>query len=151
MISLRIDEFNNRTDYDHRNILFKRYKLFTYRNELRLNGTIELLSNGTVMAWGKNDLGQLGIGNYVNQLVPTLISNLSNIIGLSAGSAHTLALVNDGTLRSWGYNNRGQLGNNTTTNSNIPIDVRNSTNTGDILTKIKIDKLIYANIILTQL
>ena len=47
-ITERIDEFNNRTDYDHRNILFKRYKLFTYRDELRLNGTIELLSNGTV-------------------------------------------------------------------------------------------------------
>jgi hypothetical protein len=47
-ITERIDEFNNRTDYDHRNILFKRYKLFTHREELRLNGTIELLSDGTV-------------------------------------------------------------------------------------------------------
>jgi alpha-tubulin suppressor-like RCC1 family protein len=107
--------------------------------------SLALLSNGTVMAWGKNDLGQLGIGNNVNQLEPTLISNLSNIIGLSAGSAHTLALVNDGTLRSWGYNNRGQLGNNTTTTSNIPITVLNSSTTSDILTNIKIDKLINTN------
>lgn len=47
-ITERIDEFNNRTDYDHRNILFKRYKLYTYRPNSPLNGTIELLSGGTV-------------------------------------------------------------------------------------------------------
>jgi hypothetical protein len=47
-ITERIDEFNNRTDYDHRNILFKRYRLFTHREELRLNGTVELLNDGTV-------------------------------------------------------------------------------------------------------
>ena len=39
-ITERIDEFNNRTDYDHRTILFKRYRLYTYREGLRLNGTI---------------------------------------------------------------------------------------------------------------
>ncbi len=47
-ITERIDEFNNRTDYDHRTILFKRYRLFTNREGLRLNGTVELLNDGTV-------------------------------------------------------------------------------------------------------
>lgn len=47
-ISERIDEYNNRTDYDHRNILFKRYRLYTYRPGVPLNGTIELLIGGTV-------------------------------------------------------------------------------------------------------
>jgi hypothetical protein len=47
-ITERIDEFNNRTDYDHRTILFKRYRLYTNREGLRLNGTIELLNDGTV-------------------------------------------------------------------------------------------------------
>ena len=47
-ITERIDEFNNRTDYDHRNIFFKRYRLFTTRADQPLNGTIELLSDGTV-------------------------------------------------------------------------------------------------------
>lgn len=47
-ISERIDEFNNRTDYDHRTILFKRYRLYTHRPDQRLNGTIELLNDGTV-------------------------------------------------------------------------------------------------------
>jgi hypothetical protein len=47
-ITERIDEFNNRTDYDHRTILFKRYRLFTFREGLRLNGTIALSNDGTV-------------------------------------------------------------------------------------------------------
>jgi hypothetical protein len=41
----RIDEFNNRTDYDHRNILFKRYTMY-YPNE-QLVGTLNM-DNGTV-------------------------------------------------------------------------------------------------------
>jgi len=47
-ITERIDEFDNRTDYDHRTILLKRYRLYTNREGLRLNGTIELLDDGTV-------------------------------------------------------------------------------------------------------
>ena len=47
-ITERVDEFNNRTDYDHRNILFKRYRLYTYRPNYQLNGTIELLNDGTI-------------------------------------------------------------------------------------------------------
>ncbi len=47
-ISERIDEYNNRTDYDHRNILFKRYRLYKHRPGSPLNGTIELLGDGTV-------------------------------------------------------------------------------------------------------
>jgi hypothetical protein len=47
-ITERIDEFNNRTDYDHRTILFKRYRLFTYRGDQPLNGTIELFEDGLV-------------------------------------------------------------------------------------------------------
>jgi len=49
-IKERIDEWNNRTDYDHRNILFKRYRLYTctLENSLRINGTVDLLFDGTV-------------------------------------------------------------------------------------------------------
>ncbi len=49
-IKERIDEWNNRTDYDHRNILFKRYRLYTCTSEdsLRINGSVDLLFDGTV-------------------------------------------------------------------------------------------------------
>jgi hypothetical protein len=63
-ISERIDEFNNRTDYDHRNILFKRYRLFTIRQQQPLNGSIELQSDGTVLGTNTNFTG-LTIGDVI--------------------------------------------------------------------------------------
>lgn len=51
-ISERIDRFNNRTDYDHRTILFKRYRLYTHRQDQPMNGTVELFSDGSVVGTG---------------------------------------------------------------------------------------------------
>jgi hypothetical protein len=51
-ISERIDEYNNRTDYDHRTILFKRYRLYTHREDQPLNGTIEIFPGGSVGGTG---------------------------------------------------------------------------------------------------
>ena len=47
-ITERIDEWNNRTDYDHRTIEFKRYRFYYYNKEVPQTGTIELLDDGTV-------------------------------------------------------------------------------------------------------
>ena len=48
-ITERIDQFGNRTDYDHRVIQFKRYLLYSYSKALPLQGTVELQSDGTVL------------------------------------------------------------------------------------------------------
>lgn len=48
-ITERIDEFGNRTDYDHRTITFKRYLLRTYNRLNPLPGTVQLQSDGTVL------------------------------------------------------------------------------------------------------
>ena len=47
-ITERIDEFNNRTDYDHRVVEFKRYPIYTYSKEMPLTGEVQLLADGTV-------------------------------------------------------------------------------------------------------
>jgi len=47
-ITERIDNLNNRTDYDHRNIEFIRYLTYFYSKRFPQNGTIELLNDGTV-------------------------------------------------------------------------------------------------------
>jgi hypothetical protein len=47
-ITERIDEWNNRTDYDHRTIQFKRYRFYYYSKETPQTGIIELLNDGTV-------------------------------------------------------------------------------------------------------
>jgi hypothetical protein len=44
-ITERIDEFNNRTDYDHRTVLFKRYDNYYYKENNIAEGTIELIEN----------------------------------------------------------------------------------------------------------
>jgi hypothetical protein len=47
-ITERIDEFGNRTDYDHKNITFKRYLLRTYDRLNPYTGTVEILADGIV-------------------------------------------------------------------------------------------------------
>lgn len=72
-ITERIDEFNNRTDYDHRNILFKRYRLYTYRDDLQINGTVNLLPDGSVSGTGTY-FTALTVGDviYINSASPYL-------------------------------------------------------------------------------
>jgi alpha-tubulin suppressor-like RCC1 family protein len=63
-----------------------------------------------ILAWGLNDLGQLGIGNTWIQNNPTPVRGLSDVVAVSAGTYHSLALRSDGTVQSWGYGYEGQLG-----------------------------------------
>jgi len=53
-ISERIDEFNNRTDYDHRTILFKRYRGYSYYEDSPLSGLVGIsgLTGTTAVLYG---------------------------------------------------------------------------------------------------
>lgn len=80
-----------------------------------------------VVAWGKNDYGQLGNGSnesiYLSENDPVEVVSLSNIIQVETGESHSLALQSNGTVWAWGWNIGGQLGNATTDDSNIPVQV----------------------------
>jgi alpha-tubulin suppressor-like RCC1 family protein len=89
--------------------------------------SLALLSNGTVMAWGKNDSGQLGDGNQIASDVPVPVAGLHNVVAIAAGRKYSLALLSNGTVMSWGGNETGQLGNGTTTSSDTPVPVRGLT------------------------
>lgn len=86
--------------------------------------SLALKNDGTVWSWGKNINCQLG--NNINPCVldsssPVKVrklggGDLTNIIFISAGFAHSLAIQDVGgvkTVWSWGNNSRGQLGYNT--------------------------------------
>jgi alpha-tubulin suppressor-like RCC1 family protein len=80
--------------------------------------SLALKNDGTLMAWGNNDNGQLGDGSKTSTLFPTYVKRnngfdlLENIVAISAGDIHSLARTNDGHIMAWGGNNEGQLGNN---------------------------------------
>jgi alpha-tubulin suppressor-like RCC1 family protein len=91
------------------------------------NHSLALKANGTVMAWGLNDQGQLG-SSGANSATPMQVSGLNQVIQIAAGASHNLALKSDGTVWAWGANGFGQLGNGTTTGSSLPVQVSNLNN-----------------------
>ncbi|OPY30799.1 MAG: Regulator of chromosome condensation (RCC1) repeat protein [Methanocella sp. PtaU1.Bin125] len=69
-------------------------------------------NDGTIWAWGKNTLGELGDGTLTARSIPVQVTGLVNIISISNSAAHTLALDNNGKVWAWGSNAHGELGNN---------------------------------------
>ena len=76
--------------------------------------------NGTLWAWGRNDLGQLGDGSTIDRRLPVQIGTANNWDSISCGRQFTVALKTDGSLWAWGDNFYGQLGNGTTTSELLP-------------------------------
>lgn len=66
-------------------------------------------AGGETFCWGRNDDGQLALGDTTNRFVATSIGALSPQ-RLAAGGRHTCAVDGAGALRCWGGNAEGQLG-----------------------------------------
>src|SRR3979409_1696381 len=65
---------------------------------------------GTVVAWGKNNAGQLGNSRYDDRGSPVAVIGLSSdVTAIAAGGSHSLA-VQYGALFGWGSGYYGQLG-----------------------------------------
>ena len=91
--------------------------------------------DGTVWAWGNNGYyGQCGDGTTINRLTPVQVTGLTNVVGISAGTYHSVAVKLDGTVWTWGFNAYGILGNGTagvlgdansyfTASSTVPVQV----------------------------
>ncbi|MEV5571818.1 Ig-like domain repeat protein [Spirillospora sp. NPDC052269] len=87
--------------------------------------SMALTSDGRVLAWGQNNLGQLGDGTTITRPAPVLVALPLDvtITQISSGSQHNLGLTSDGRVLSWGWNSSGQLGDGTTTQRLTPVPV----------------------------
>jgi alpha-tubulin suppressor-like RCC1 family protein len=86
---------------------------------------LALLGNGTVKAWGRDNVGQLGNATTKPfQETPVAVSGISSVAAVSAGGSDSAALLAGGSAMSWGSNEWGTLGNGTTGSpSMVPVAV----------------------------
>jgi alpha-tubulin suppressor-like RCC1 family protein len=85
-------------------------------------------TDGTFWSWGRNNFGQLGLGNVTYYSSPKQIGSLTNWLSISGGQSFASATKTDGTLWAWGRNQSGQLGQSNTTDRSSPIQVGALTN-----------------------
>ncbi len=72
-----------------------------------------LLVNGSLMALGRNNHGQLGVGNdsrVYHQPIPVTLPLKISVAKISTGKSHSLLLSTDGAVYATGSNEFGQLG-----------------------------------------
>jgi alpha-tubulin suppressor-like RCC1 family protein len=75
------------------------------------NSTCALLPSRSVVCWGQNSKGQLGIGNSsIPRIpVPVLVPGLTDVREITSGIDHHCARRGDGTVWCWGDSLFGQL------------------------------------------
>ena len=91
-----------------------------------------LLSNHSIVCWGKNDSGQLGDRTTNDSKGPAAVLGLGGVAAITAGSAHSCALVGNGTVHCWGSNAHHQLANGETKNDGRAAMVLGALGIGEI-------------------
>ena len=76
------------------------------------NHTLCTIADSSLFAWGKNESGQLGVGDTVSKQVPTLVTQLRDkqVVHVTASEQHSLCTTADGSVFAWGAGQSGQLG-----------------------------------------
>ena len=77
-------------------------------------------NGGTVVSWGDNTYGQLGLGDTTDRYAPTPVPLLSGVAQITAGSISSAARLDNGEIYGWGDNALGQLGTSYFTRSTQP-------------------------------
>ena len=86
----------------------------------------ENLIHGQLYACGRNNYGQLGLGDTNDRSVPVQVSSSILWNAISCGYRHALG-INGGKLFAWGDNTYGQLGDGTRTHRSSPVQIGSST------------------------
>ena len=101
-ITERIDEFNNRTDYDHRNITFNRFQ--SYDKGIKYTGLINSYDASTGAIFGTDTLflSEVSDGDI---LLMDLYGELFGVKVISASTDTDLVVVVDPTFTQTAFNN----------------------------------------------
>ncbi|NQW60229.1 hypothetical protein HQ459_05540 [bacterium] len=87
--------------------------------------TCAIMPDKTIKCWGYNDHGQVGNNASANQLTPTLITTIADVVNVSSSNHTTCAVKTDGAAWCWGWGGWNQLGNGSTTDNFVPTEVPN--------------------------
>jgi alpha-tubulin suppressor-like RCC1 family protein len=79
-----------------------------------------LAADGTLWAWGRDNLGQLGDSKFTNSPRPIRVSSIDPVKAIAANN-HVLLLTTAGLVWEWGQNTYGQLGFGDSTVEGAPV------------------------------
>jgi len=80
-----------------------------------ISHSLALKNDGSLWAWGQNNIGQLGDGTISNKFAPIQITTNRDWKAIAAGAFNSFALKQDGTLWGWGLDPvQGSLKNDLT-------------------------------------
>jgi hypothetical protein len=100
--------------------------------------TIVTMADNTLRAFGRNNYGQLGLGDTTDRTTPTVVPDISNARDVKCGQYSTTVLLNNGKIKTFGRNSDGQLGDGTTTDRSSPVFVKKSAGGQDVMASYRI-------------
>ena len=80
-------------------------------------------ADGTLWTWGRNNYGQLGVGNTTDYSSPVQVGSLTDWDYVVCSSGTSSALKTDGTVWGWGQGWLGSLGQGNETDHSSPIQL----------------------------
>jgi alpha-tubulin suppressor-like RCC1 family protein len=75
--------------------------------------SVALSISGDLYAWGRNNHGQLGLGDRIDRFTPQYLSNIIEKVDrvfCNSSAWHTFVVLKSGTVKSFGWNHKAQLG-----------------------------------------
>ena len=90
-----------------------------------VGSTCIINSTKSLLCWGYNGFGNLGLGNTTDQSSPVAVTfpnggTVEKVADSGGYSQHNCAIMTNGSLYCWGKNSIGELGINSTTDQNTP-------------------------------